>query len=84
MNGQITGKDLIIYILENNLENAPVFNNGRFLMFSTINETAVRFNTGPTVVKIWVERGDLPYVKIGNEIYIPRNANLTMPREQTC
>lgn len=76
MSEQMTGKDLMLYILENNLENTPVFNNGRFLMFSTIYETAVRFGTGPVTVQIWVEKGYLPHVKIGIEIYIPHDAKL--------
>lgn len=84
MKEQMTGKDLIIYILENNLENAPVFNNGRFLTFLTIDETAVRFGTGPAVVRTWVERGNLPYVKIGNEIYIPRDAKLAITGSGSC
>lgn len=83
MKKQMTGKDLIIYILENNLENAPVVNNGRFLMFLTIDETAVRLGVGSATVRVWVERGNLPYVKIGNEILIPHNAEVTMPREQS-
>lgn len=74
MNEQMTGRDLILYILKNNLENAPVVNNGRFLVFLTVDETAIRLGTGSATVKVWVERGYLPHVKIGNEIYIPHDA----------
>ena len=39
----MTGRDLIIYILENNLENEPVYKDGRLLGFLTVTEAAVEF-----------------------------------------
>lgn len=77
MKEQMTGRDLILYILNNNLDDAPVVNNGRFLSFLTVDETAIRFGTGSATVKVWIEKGYLPHVKIGNEIYIPHDAKIS-------
>ena len=74
MNKQMTGRDLILYILNNNLDNAPVVDNGRFLMFSTVDEAAVRLGVGSSTVRAWIKLGLLPHVKLGNEIYIPHDA----------
>lgn len=42
----MTGRDLIIYILENSLEDEPVFKDGKFIGFITDAEAAVRLKTG--------------------------------------
>ena len=38
----MTGKDLIKYILENDLENEPIVQNGKILGFLSLEEAAVR------------------------------------------
>ena len=58
----MTGRDLIVYILENHLENEELFNDGNFLGFLTIDEAAA-------VIALF-ELGKLPGVKIGETIYI--------------
>lgn len=67
----MTGRDLIIYILENNLEDAPVFADGRFIGFITELEAAVKFNVGTATIRLWVERKILSGIKIGEMYYIP-------------
>ena len=42
----MTGKDLIIYILQNNLEDEVVLKEGFFVGFMDQNEAAVKFNVG--------------------------------------
>lgn len=78
----MTGRDLIIYILQNNLEDAPVYEDGRLLGFMTINEAAVTFNVGPATIKAFTERGLLPSVKIGDIIYIPGNVKMFNKKEE--
>lgn len=70
----MTGKDLIIYILKNGLENEPIVNDGRFLGFITADEAAIKFGVGLATINAWVEYGWLPGLKIGKEIYIPKDA----------
>ena len=70
----MTGRDLIIHILQNGLENEPVFKDGRLLGFMTAIEAAVTFDTGLATIQIWFERGLLDGIIIGNELYIPANA----------
>lgn len=66
----MTGRDLIIYILENNLENKPVFENGRVPGFLTVKEASVKFEVGEATVRTWISRGLLDGIRIGSEIYI--------------
>ena len=70
----MTGKDLIIYILENNLENEPVFQDDRLLGFMTAMEAAIKFEVGLYTVELWVVNGSLPGIRIRGETYIPANA----------
>ena len=69
----MTGRDLIIYILENNLENEPVYKDGRLLGFITVTEAAVKFKVGQSTIKALVEKGRLRGIEIGGELYIPVN-----------
>lgn len=69
----MTGKDLIIYILENNLENEIVIKDGVFLWFMTEEEAAVKFNVGVSTIKAWYACGMLSGTKIGDRIYFMKN-----------
>lgn len=66
-----TGRDLIIYILANNLEDAPIYKNGRLLGFITIHEAAAKMNVGVNTVFAWLQRSQIEGVVIGGEIFIP-------------
>lgn len=70
----MTGRDLILYILENNLENENVFEDGKFIGFLTVGEAAEKFDVGTETIKLWVKHGYLDSVTIGDAIYIPSNA----------
>lgn len=70
----MTGRELIIYILENNLENELVFNNDRILGFITVPEAAVSFGVGTHTIETWVKLDIIPSIKIGNTIFIPTTA----------
>lgn len=67
----MTGRDLIVYILENKLEDAPVFKDGKLLGFMTVEEAAVKYEVGVATVKLWFRLGMLRGIVIGEEIYIP-------------
>lgn len=72
----MTGRDLILYILQNGLEDEPVFDNGIFLGFMNINEAAVKFDVGAATVMAWYNTGMLPGIRIGESVYIPANAEV--------
>lgn len=70
----MTGRELIIYILENHLEDEPVFNEGRFLGFLTEEEAAVKMDIGVATIRTWCEIGWMEHIKIEDHYYIPANA----------
>ena len=49
----MTGKELILYILQNNLENTVVLEDGFFTGFMNEEEAAVRFNVGVETIRAW-------------------------------
>lgn len=69
----MTGRDLIVYILANNLENEPVFKDGKFVGFITASEAAQKTDVGLATVHAWIHQGRLPSVAIYEGIYIPAN-----------
>lgn len=67
----MTGKELIIFILQHNLENKPVFDEfGRLCGFKTVEEIASKLEVGVATVRAWVDIGMLYSVRINNTIYI--------------
>lgn len=70
----MTGRDLIVYILQNNLEDSPVFTDGKLTGFLTVSEAAKKFNVGERTIEVWCEIGSLDYVSIGKTVFIPNNA----------
>lgn len=74
----MTGRDLILYILANGLEDEPVFENGRFIGFMTAEEAAIKMNVGVMTVRIWVGLGQLKGLMIGETLYIPADAKSPM------
>lgn len=66
-----TGKDWMLYILEHNLIDEPIYDSGKLLGFMDAMEAAVKFDVGEATIRLWVQMGMLDSVKIGNVIYIP-------------
>lgn len=64
------GRDLIIYILQNGLEDEEIFKEGKFLDFISVEEAAVKCNTGVETIKASVRLGMMPGIKIGNNIFV--------------
>lgn len=75
----MTGRELIIFILQNNLEDEVVIKNGVFIGFMDENEAAAKFSVGPATIKAWHARGLLHGFKVNNTLYFfkteedPRN-----------
>lgn len=67
----MTGKELIIYILENDLEDEEIFADGKPTGFMTVGEVAMEFNVGAATVLTWLNLGYLDCIVLGDMIYIP-------------
>ena len=76
----MTGRDLILYILANNLEDKPVFENGRFIGFVTTSDVAVEKNVGLATVHAWIHQGRLDSIAVREGIYIPANYKAPIDR----
>ncbi|MBO5319055.1 MAG: helix-turn-helix domain-containing protein [Ruminococcus sp.] len=74
----MTGRELILYILQNHLEDEPIFENGRIIGFITEEEAALKFGVGTATIQVWVDRGILSGVTICDQLYIPVKANPTL------
>ena len=66
----MTGRDLIVYISQNHLEDTPITENGRFLNFLSVRETAAKFNVGEATVRIWYQMKGIDGIMIGDTLYI--------------
>lgn len=69
----MTGRELIIYILENDLENEPVFQDDKLIGFLSEREAAVKLNVGIETIRTMIELNVLEGISIGNTFYIPAN-----------
>ena len=72
----MVGRDLIIYILENRLEDEPVFKDGKFIGFMTEDEAAAKNNIGVGSIKALVSLGVIEGIRIEDKIFIEANTKL--------
>lgn len=80
----MTGKDLLCYIIDNNLLDEPVFKDGKFMGFFTEAEVAERLNCGTATVRAWVHMGRLDGIRIGDAVYIPVTSLTKLEKELVC
>lgn len=71
----MTGRDLILYILNNHLEDSEVSKDGRLFDFLTIEEAAKKFNVTTTTIEVWLRLGTLSHIKLGENLYLIPNEN---------
>lgn len=77
----MTGRDLILYILSNNLENEPVFKDGKFIGFITAGEAAERMNVGVATIYVWFSQKRMDGVLINDRLFIPADFKLKQEHE---
>lgn len=65
----MTGKELILYILQNNLEDTVVLEDGFFIGFMTAEEAAAKFGVGVATIWTWYYYGRINGLKIGDSLY---------------
>ena len=70
----MTGRELIIYILQNGLEDEEVIHEGHLIGFMTLEEAAAYFGQGTQTIRTWTVLGMIDYVLMDGNIYIPKNA----------
>lgn len=68
------GRDLIIFILQNNLEDKDIFIDNCLVGFMSIEQAAVKFGVGQATVEVWCHCGAIPCVQFGETFYIYPNA----------
>lgn len=69
----MTGRDLILYIVENGLEDEPVFKNGKFIGFVTADEAAAKAKVGTATIHAWAYQGIIDGILVNEGLYIPAN-----------
>ena len=80
----MTGRELIMYILENHLEDEPVFQKGTFVGYMSDAKFAETLGVGLATVHAWVLLGTIDgSIMIGDTIYIPVNYATQLKNEQT-
>lgn len=72
----MTGRDWIVYILNNKLEDQPIFHNGRLLGFMTIEEIATQLGVGKATVHAMVSMNKIDYICIGETVLFPASQPL--------
>lgn len=73
------GRDLIIYIMENHLEDSPVFNNGKFIGFLKPEEAALKMGTGPATTEALLKLGQIDGIVIPKDtVLVEDNLKLKM------
>lgn len=70
----MTGRELIIYILMNNLEDKEIIADGKLVGFMNEKETAIKFGVDIPTIKAWLSLGMLKGITIGNSVYFPKDA----------
>ena len=71
----MTGRDLINYILQNNLEDVDMFENGVFVALMSEEEAAAKFKVGVPTIRVWHTLGFIKSVSIGDSIFVFRNTD---------
>lgn len=77
----MTYGDLIVYIVQNNLVNEEVFQNGKLAGFMSIPEAAVKFEVGESTVRTWIWMGMINYIRFNELVLIPQNVENPMERK---
>lgn len=72
----MTGKELILYILQNNLEDVNIdeFITGYFIGFMTLEEAAAKFEVGTQTVKLWHKYGLIKGIEVKDMILVCRDS----------
>lgn len=73
----MTGRDLIIYILQNNLEDVSILDPN---IFMTASEAAVKLGVGVATVRAWYDTGMVSGFILGDELYVFTSGPIVISR----
>lgn len=77
----MTGKELIVYILEHDLVNEEIFKDNHCALFMTDMEVAALLGTGPSTVRAMYSMGLLRGFEVGNSLFLLKD--YVRPRNDT-
>ena len=72
----MTGRELIIYILSNNLEDELVIKDGKLVGFMSAEDVAVNLGAGVPTVKALLRIGKLEGYPLGDSLFIPKDVRI--------
>lgn len=73
----MTGKEMIIYILENDLEDEEIIDKeGKPIWLITVEEAAAKLNMGVATIIAMAEMQMVKSVKLGDRMYIFRDCEI--------
>ena len=68
----MTGRELIMYILENHLEDEPVFQTGTFIGYVSDAQLAEMLGVGVATIHTWILLGRVKdAIMIGDTMFVP-------------
>ena len=68
----MTGRELVMYILENHLEDEPVFQNGTFVGYVSDVKFAEILGVGVATVRAWIMMGRIKdAIMFGDAMFVP-------------
>lgn len=74
----MTGRELIMWILENHLEDKVLFDDGEVYGFTSIKKAAAELEVGEATVKTWMAMNEIAPCIIGGTVYISIQDMLTL------
>ena len=66
----MTGRDIILYILENHLEDELFFNNDSIIGLLNTYQAATKMGVGPETINAWFELKVVPKIQIDQTSFI--------------
>lgn len=69
----MTGRELIMYIIDNNLLDEPVFKNGVFVGYMSVNDAALELGAGTATIQALISMGKIDCIQTDNRYFIPYN-----------
>lgn len=67
----MTGRELIIYILQNGLEDEPVFEDGKFIGYVSFGEAASNLDVGLATIGALIRLNEVENIRVNGETYLP-------------
>lgn len=67
----MTCKELVVYILENDLLDRQVFEDGTFVGFVTYEDAAAELKLGPASMKVIMDVYEIESININGAIFLP-------------